>query len=401
VPNYTCVETVTRNYFEPAGISLPRACGVILEQRKHRTLDLQLQPYSSDRLRLDVTMSGRGEIFSWVGASQFEDRGIDHVVKSGPMSSGSFAGYLTAVFATDVKTKMTFDGSKTVDGRMVLQYSFQVPVTASHYQIRVRDSWQHTDYSGSIEVDAETADVLRMRIVSGEFPVASGICQATSTMDFTLIRIGDAAFLLPRTANHHYVYPTAEEIETTTVFANCREFHGESKLSFGPDEGEAGGGAAGGSSKKKVVQKIYPPVGAIFKMTLTKAIATDTAAAGDTFSAKLAEPLRDYRGNIMLPKGTPIEGHILRVVRYVKPAEALVVLKPEAFRVHGETVGITAVRDWRRLMAESQKKGKKGMEILVPGKGESATNSFRFPGDHVVVPGGFLSDWRLTFHTYD
>src|ERR1035437_483381 len=64
VPHYTCVETVSRNYFEPAAVTLPRDCPVLMEQRRHRTLDMYLHLYSRDRLRLDVTMASQGEIFS-------------------------------------------------------------------------------------------------------------------------------------------------------------------------------------------------------------------------------------------------------------------------------------------------------------------------------------------------
>src|ERR1700720_3604627 len=70
IPNYTCVETVTRDFFRPAAATIPRACHVLLEQRRHPPLDMVLRPVSSDRLRLDVTMTARGEIFSWVGASK-------------------------------------------------------------------------------------------------------------------------------------------------------------------------------------------------------------------------------------------------------------------------------------------------------------------------------------------
>ncbi len=73
MPRYTCVETVTRVYLEPAAAALPRDCTVLLEQRRHPTPDIVLHPYSTDRLRLDVTMSSRGEIFSWSGAGSFED----------------------------------------------------------------------------------------------------------------------------------------------------------------------------------------------------------------------------------------------------------------------------------------------------------------------------------------
>lgn len=89
IPNYTCVETVSRDYLVPAAASLPRACSVLLEQRQFPTPDLVLWLFSTDRLRLDVTMTRKGEIYSWSGASRFDDASVDHVVRSGPFGTGS------------------------------------------------------------------------------------------------------------------------------------------------------------------------------------------------------------------------------------------------------------------------------------------------------------------------
>src|SRR5207248_3521337 len=79
-PNYTCVETVTRNFFRPAAPGLPRGCSLVLEQRQHRAADAQLRLLSTDRLRLDVAMVQRGEVFSWVGVSKFDDSDLGRLV---------------------------------------------------------------------------------------------------------------------------------------------------------------------------------------------------------------------------------------------------------------------------------------------------------------------------------
>ena len=102
IPNFTCVETVTRDYYQP-GETRPRACSVLLEQRKHRTKDLILRHLSTDRLRLDVTMVRTGELFSRVGASNFDDKGIDHLVRDGPMGTGAYGVFLNLVFREDAK----------------------------------------------------------------------------------------------------------------------------------------------------------------------------------------------------------------------------------------------------------------------------------------------------------
>ena len=393
VPNYTCVETVSREYFEPLGATLPRACEILLEQRQHPTLDMGLHLYSRDRLRLDVTMASRGEVFSWAGASHFDDGGIDHVIRSGPMSSGSFAGYLTAVFKTDAK-KLTYEGIQAEGNRFLMQYSFRIPLADSHYRVKVRSSWEAIEYSGSVDVDPETADVVRMRITTGVMPAASGLCQASSKMDFTRVQIGETQVLLPSNSRSRYAYPTAEEVETNTVFANWREYRGESTLRFGPYDG-----STDTVTKSNTPLSIFVPVGVPFTMALTSAIAIDTAAAGDPFNARLADSIKDFRGRIVAPKGTPVEGHIVRVQSYTHPVESLVVLRPEALRIHGQRVTFNALRDWGRAMLENKRKGKKGIEIRVPEKGEWSTSSFRFSGEHVIVPVGYVSEWRTTYHT--
>lgn len=90
IPNYTCVETVNRQYLRPAANHLPRACAALLEVRRHPTLDMVLRGFATDRLRLDVAMTKTGEVFSWVGASRFDDVGVDQVVRNGPMGYRRF-----------------------------------------------------------------------------------------------------------------------------------------------------------------------------------------------------------------------------------------------------------------------------------------------------------------------
>jgi hypothetical protein len=389
IPNYTCVETVSRDYLEPAAASLPRACSVLLAQRQNPTPDLVLWLYSTDRLRLDVTMTRKGEIYSWSGASRFDDATVDHVVRSGPFGTGSFGGFLAVVFETDVK-KFNFERIITAKDRTLMEYSFQVSQADSHYTMKADNSWLHIAYSGTFQVDAETADVVRMTIATGDLPPATGTCRSTTTMDLTRVQIGNGQFLLPGQARQRFISPNAEETENTARFMNCREFRGESTVSFSPDSGPASA-EPGKSTAAKVLSL---PVGLTFSFELAASIPTDTAAAGDAFSAKLTAALRDDRGKLLAPKGALVEGHLLRVQSFFRPLEVVVVLKPEALWIRSVRVPLRVERDWRRVMAEERKKGKKSLDILLPLRGEDNSGVFRFPGEHVTVPTGFRSEWR-------
>ena len=388
IPNYTCVENVTRDYYEPATKMLPRACPVLLEQRHHPTPEMALRLFSTDRLRLDVTLASQGELYSWSGASRFDDAGVDHVVRHGPVATGSFGGFLIAVFETDAK-KFTFDGNIVVNGRIRMGYSFQVAPADSHFRVKIPNSWVIAGYSGTFWVDPETCDVVEIAVMAKDLPLATGLCLATATIDLARVTLGDGQFLMPRQAWQRFVYASVEETENTTSFSNCREFRGDSTVTFFP----AGEAATENGAHSTSVKSHALPAGLPFSFTLATSIPTDDAAAGDPFSGKLVDPIRQGR-RVLAPRGTLVEGHLVRVQSFIRPAEVVVVLKPEALRIHGARVPLNGRRDWAVVLSDARKKGEKGVEILVPLRGEDKAGVFRFAGEHVIVPSGFRSDWK-------
>ncbi|HEY1493790.1 MAG TPA: hypothetical protein VGF49_04575 [Candidatus Solibacter sp.] len=388
IPNYTCVETVTRVYFQPAAAALPRDCAVLLEQRRRPTPDIILQPYATDRLRLDVTMSSRGEIFSWSGASRFEDHDIDHIVRNGPMGTGSFGGFLATIFTSDAK-RFTFERTLTVNGRPTMEYSFQVAQPDSHYKLKLNEDWTYVPYSGTFQVEPESGDVQSMTITTGASPPATGMCRSTATLDFVRVRIGDELFMLPGHARQRFVYPTVEETENTTAFTNCREFRGESTVTFSPEEPVV----ASAAKRVSIAAEAAIPRGLRFTLELSAPIATDTAAAGDPFTAKLSDALRDDRNKLLAAKGSLVGGRLLRVQTFARPPESVVVLQPEYIQTRSGRLELSAVRDWTYVIAQ-QRRSRRGVQILMPLSGEDNSGVFRFPGEHIVIPAKFRSDWK-------
>ncbi|HEV3201279.1 MAG TPA: hypothetical protein VGZ73_25440 [Bryobacteraceae bacterium] len=388
IPNYSCVETVNREYFRPAANNLPRACEALMEVRRHPTLDMVLHRFATDRLRLDVSMTHRGEIFSWVGASKFDDAGIDHVVRNGPMGTGAFGGLLFLVFQSDVK-RFTFVGDPVVDGRGLFEYSFQVQKPHSNYKVRVGNSWVLTGYTGTIRVDPETGELVGIRVETAELPRATGECMSTLDLKFEMVRLGDAEFLLPRVARQRFVSPTGSEVENTTEFGNCREYRGESTVIF-----EEAPPPAGNRARGALATPVSVPFGSRFTLALTLPISSDTAAAGDPFTGSLVQPLRDPGQKVLAPKGTVVEGHLLRVESFRMPPQVVVVLRPEALEIKGSRVPLAAIPDWQRAMMDARNRGRKRMEFDLPQPGEDHSGVFRFPGENIVIPRGFQSDWR-------
>jgi hypothetical protein len=272
-----------------------------------------------------------------------------------------------------------------------MEYSFQVAQPDSHYRVKVEPSAVYVAYTGTFLVDPGSADVVQMTITTGDLPLATGLCMSTTAMDFARVRIGDGQFLLAKQARERFVYPNAEETQNTIGFTNCREFRGNSTVTF--FAGAASEAVADDSAKHGAANARSLPDGLAFSLELTAAIATGTAAAGDPFAAKLAGPIRDGR-KVLAPAGTVVEGHLTRVQSFFRPLEVLIALRPEALWIGGAKVPVSATRDWTPVVAESRRKGQKSVEIFMPLAGEGNSGVFRFSGGQVVVPSGFRSEWK-------
>jgi hypothetical protein len=385
--SYTCVETIVREYYWPMASTLPRSCPVLVQERQHPHPDLVLRHAVTDRLHLEVAMTGKGEIFSWVGAPRFDDAPLHHIV-DGPIMTGAFAGFLSVVFKQDVKN-FNFERSRELEGRSLMEYSFRVAAENSSYRVMIPGSSVKSGYSGTVLVDAGTGEVAHLTVNTDELPPAANACEISMNLDLNQVKIGDGEFLLPARGQQRYVLTTGEEVEITTAFAACREYLGESSVSFtAPQPG------ARGSPQKTAVAPVRVPGGQQFTLELTAPIASLTAAAGDEFSGRLVTPLRDEKRRTLARAGSLVEGHLLRVERrHLAPASTVVVFRPESVEIAGSPVHLAAVRDWSRELV-TRRKAKVHVEIQLPLPTENNAGVFRFDGAEAVVPRGYRSAWR-------
>jgi hypothetical protein len=388
INSYMCIETVQRDYYRPRAATLPRDCAVLMQQRKQPTLDMQLVHTVRDRLRLEVAVSSRGEIHAWPGASAFNDSGIDHIVREGPIGTGAFGTLLSLIFMQDVR-RFGFSGATARDGLRRFHYNFSVPAVDSHYRIRSIDgsAWYNAAYDGLLLVDAATAEPVQLGVVTKDLPPAAGVCQTATTLDYQRGAIDGQEILLPAVARQSFVNSDAIETQNTITFSNCRQYSSESNITFGPPDESA---PAGKPAAKPMPTSI--PASLPFAFELTSPIDSDTAAAGDRFTGRLSAPLRDGK-TLVAPKGARIEGRISDVEIGFYPKKAVVLgLIPESIEMRGVKAPFAARLDIRRDIVTKEQKKRKGLEFLLPRPGEYP-HLMRFDGGHAILPKGFLSNW--------
>ena len=383
MPSYTCVETVARDYYWPAASTLTRACPILMELRRHPTPDMVLRLAMSDRLRLDVTLAGQREIFSWVGARSFNDSTIDHVVHEGPIGTGAFGGFLSIIFKQDVH-EFHFERDVEEKGRHLLEYSFAVSKQTSSYKVKVPAAWVSAGYTGSILVDPAAAEVVRLTVQTAELPEATRCCQISLDLNLQAVTIGSGRFLLPAGARQYYVMENGEEAENTITFDGCREYRGESTVTFAPPDAPADGSTA---KTEEAPLRLFP--NQRFAFELTTPITALTVAAGDPIAGKLVTPLLTERRSTRARAGSRVEGHLLRVSRrHLAPADTIVVIQLESVEIGGVKVPLAAVRDWSKVFADRRKR----QDIVLPQPWEKNAGVFRFEGDAPVIR-NFRSDW--------
>lgn len=329
LPRYMCTETIDRSTFLPREDVAGRSCDDLVS-RKSKQDSTRVRKYTSDRLRLDVAVSGEGEIYSWAGENHFQDKSLADLVRGGATSTGAFGSFLRSIFEGNEAT-FTFNGQFREHGSALMEYGFRVPREKSQYSIG-RDQFHATvAYDGTFLVDPNTFNLVRLNIRADQLPSELNICEDTTALEYSVIRLHSSEFLLPTEAHFHVINTDGSELENQTAFSGCHEFVGESSLSFSAPKNEQ----TEAPSPQADVMTL--PTGLPFTITLMNAIDTAHSAAGDAIQATLRGPLRKGNGKVLLAKGARVGGRILKLERIYGPASDTlkVAIKLETVEVNG------------------------------------------------------------------
>ena len=322
--NYMCTQTVYRNQYV---LDRAPSCAGLLAHRanKHQTL--------SDKLKLDVGVGAKDEMYSRVGENRFHDN-VNRFASQGAISNGSFDFFLKSVFFAD-QAVFSYVGEQVDEGRRLAEFSYQVSRGTSHYEIigRLRIA---TAYEGTFLVDPKTFDLVRLIVRTKDLPPETGSCQAETTLDYRLVRLNDSEFLLPATTRLQIVNLDGGEKDNLTFFSACHEFRGESTLSFADPEPVP-------DAKKEVpAVPLVIPSGLRFEVALTQDIDTATASVGDRITAQLATAIQNKSSTILAPAGTVVAVRIVEMRHLFEPPVALVSFRLESLNIGGTALPFTA-----------------------------------------------------------
>jgi hypothetical protein len=393
IPNYICVETVDRSYLKNANAtSSPESCDQIMGAKKKGTYKLEIE--ATDRLRLDVKVSEGREIGAWAGAHRFDSRNIVEFVGGGPFGTGPLGTLIGDIFPNPA-ARFEYDGEEALNGAGVFKYSYQVPLASSHYLIKAGDGWVPTAFSGSLWVDPESLELRRLTAGSSELPPETRACVADMDVMYERERIGAREFLLPRRSELHFIMRDATETHSLSTYANCHEYHAESTVRF--DESPP----AETTDRKTVPASPAMPIGLSVRLALSTPIDTDTAAAGDVFTAKVSKAVRgEHSREIIIPAGATVRGRIVGMLHFLSsPAHFRITILPQSIEIGGAESPFYARLDRSEEFEAARKMAtlsRRGVSVWLPPRDQPPNvGTFFFPTSkgRAIVPSGQESEW--------
>lgn len=301
--NYACVETLDRTYLKPTRPGAI-ACGA------EDTADLQ--EVMHDRLRLNVAVSAGAEIFSWHGENKFSSSDIDRIVKGGPISSGSFVGFLRNIFFAP-GVAFRYRGKGTERGTTVEKFDYAVAAAASRFRVEGAGNRSAiVPFHGSFSADAATFDIVRLRMTAGRIPFGLNICATGSEVHYQIAEISGVPTLIPRSFELHIDDDTHLHTVSRGAYADCHEFRAESRVRFDTPQDY-------GQKPQQTNLDPWLPSGLDLRVELTTPVDEKTMFTGDAVEGVLIAPVRTEKGEVVLPVNATLRGVITQLQTFYVP----------------------------------------------------------------------------------
>ncbi len=372
LPNYTCLETVSR--FHRAG---PHS---------------DLNPL--DTVRLEIIYSDHKEWYGSPGERNVNNSNPSSFVGSGLMGSGAFATTLTNVMSG---AHFAYQGKENVGERKAVRYDFQFFRQPGAFQISMVGGSGYVGEKGAIWIDPESLDLIRIEAHADDIPGYLPLAAQTTTVNYVRTRIGDRSALLAQEGEMDLVESEGIENYDRLDFTHCRAYSSESAIRFDAEPSfpvaTTAAPAAPGSA---------PNLPALLRVAVRL---TTPVSSGDSVGTLIGGKVSGnvlYKGKIVLRDGAAVQGRIRRLERYQGKGSGvagdyivgLEFTDVEAVGGHApfyaDLLSLDRRPDIRAALKEQVSAGEAKITLPeLPG-----VASFFVSGKSFTIPAGFGTEWR-------
>jgi hypothetical protein len=209
LPNYTCHETIDR---------LLRSRGTA----QHL-----------DRVELEVAFVGQQELFSRPGENRFGEEPISKLVSGGTIGNSAMGAHIDIIFARDI-ADFKYGGVCKKDGRKTVRFDLRVPIEKSDFRVRHNGLEGLAGYDGSVWVDAETLDLVRVDFKVNRIPAHLGVSLIEKSFHYKKLMIGNSEINLPDHSTLGAMDNSGNYTLNMIKLDACREFAADSVVKYGP-----------------------------------------------------------------------------------------------------------------------------------------------------------------------
>ena len=225
---------------------------------------------------------------------------------TGAIGNGSFALHARSVFLSS-SPLIRYVGEEMMDGRTVARFDYSVPQFRSGYKITMGTLSGITGYRGSFWSDRETLDLMRLDVEAVDIPPVLPLRGARDSMRYERVPIGETTFLLPKSSEMVMEDFEGGASRNVIHFSRCRQYAGESTLSFAEvPEGD--------TIQAALVEAISLPAGLLVEMELLTPVKFPGNAIGDEVEARVTRASKSKK-QVIIPKGAVLKGNVALLER--------------------------------------------------------------------------------------
>jgi hypothetical protein len=373
IPNYTCLETISRFRNNPGS---------------HSQSQRQLAPL--DTVRLEIVYSNHRE---WYGAPGGRNLSVDDpgtFIASGMIGNGAFAATLNNILEA---ASFTYRGEENLGGRTAVKYDFRLRRLLNAFRISIPGGDGTVGEEGSFWADPQSLDLIRLKSRADEIPPSLPLAEASESVNYARMRIGEDDVLLAQQAELHMLHASGMESYNRLDFTHCHAYSAHSDLRFDPKPDEPPQ-ASIPNTAAGTGQNI--PASLLFTVELTTSI-SDKNSVGTLIEGKVSgDVLR--KGKIVIPRGSVVRGRIRRLER--SPEGGAFILGLEFTEVDAPGGSLPFYADLLRIEKNPGLQPVFSEQVLVSYR-ETITlpelpgvASFLVSGTTFTLPRGFRMVWR-------
>jgi len=157
---------------------------------------------------------------------------------SGAWSTGEFGTILGNLFAPQSATDFKYVQEDTIAHRAASVFDFKVQRVRSSWKIWVPGEYILPTYKGSVWIDKQTGQALRIEMQAKEIPEGFPEISVETAVDYDTISLGAASkFLLPIHSEALSCWRNSNQCQRNVIeFRNYHKFEGESVIKFDQEQ---------------------------------------------------------------------------------------------------------------------------------------------------------------------